>query len=432
MRSINSLLWGVLARPRSTLAAAVDRPPLALSFGLLLIAGLVMAVTYTDPLLAGDDGLLFTLLMPFLLIVYLTMALAMAGTARLMKKKLRLRSLFCLLVLADVPALVASPLNFWTDQHYLAHRLGQVLAVALLGWSTALLLLGLRSGYALSRGSALLVAMPAVLFTWPLTYWSEFVAPPPMPAAHPWQRVEGSRVVVYAPRGTSLKEIEEIARGCDETLVRIYQLLKVEGLSFRVGVYLFPDDKLHRRIVDDSETEGSAYFHGRDVSMVYEPWKLLNSTMAHELGHVVVEHRIARNLRSFLGEGLATYIKYADAEEPDLDVLQREGETPLRDLVRSEVFWDVATSAAGGEDLEAYYLDVRYLDAGSFVQHMIERHGLAKMKRLCREWSRRTGPWWCFWTDESEAFSAAVLDVYGVSVDAIAAEWEEAERESGL
>jgi hypothetical protein len=354
------------------------------------------------------------------------MALAMMGMARLLRKKLRFRSLFCLLVLTDVPGLLALPLSYWTDQYYLADRLGQVLAVALLGWGTGLLFVGLRSGYALSRGGALFVALPVVLFTGALTYWSEFVAPPPMPAAHPWQRVEGRRVVLYAPRGKSLREIEEIARGSDETLVRIYQLLEVEALPFKVGVYLFPDGKLHRRIVDYADAEGTAYSHGRDVSMVYEPWELLNSTMAHELGHVVVEHRIARNLRPFLGEGLATYVEYAEAEESDLDVLRREGKTPLRDLVQSEVFWGDRTSAAGGEELWAHYLD-----AGSFMRHMIERHGLTKMKRLCREWSRRTGPWWCFWTDESGAFAVAVQDVYGVSVDAIAAEWGKAERERG-
>jgi hypothetical protein len=371
----------------------------------------------------GIDTLLYWSL-PLLLLILLAMmglALLAAGIGRLLHERPRFVSLFCLLVFADVPWLLMTGFIWWARQNWMAYRISQVLNLIVLWWTTTLLYQGLRLSYRLSWWKAGLVALPGLLFTWSWTLWFVFGTPPAMKAALPWERAEGQKVTIYYPTDKSPEEVAEIVRGCDRILEPIYRKLEVEPLPFKVDLFLFPDDRVHRWVVGGEDPEGTAYAHDRAISTVYDVWPLIHCTVAHELTHVVIEQQIARDLPSFLNEGLATYVQFSVARS----AYELEGETPprrrtqipLRTLVRGTVFWDREQAVEMGGHGRAHYDH-----AAAFVQYLIERYGLDRMKQLCQEWAQATRPVF-FPEDESPSFVRIFEKVYGLPLNEVEDRW---------
>ena len=157
--------------------------------------------------------------------------------------------------------------------------------------------------------------------------------------------------------------------------------------------------------IENRKIRSSANYVNRFINLTRIAVQSGRPVIEHEVAHIIVG-RDASN-RRFLNEGIAMYLEQkfhpqAELRSIDLDAkaaraMQRTGFVSLQDT--NEFFLDSA------ERLKAERFTV-YREAGSFVQYLIEEHGLKQFK---------------------EVFRGFTFDsVYGKSIDEIQSEWLDA------
>lgn len=226
---------------------------------------------------------------------------------------------------------------------------------------------------------------------------------------HPWQTIQsdGLRLNWYAGPETFAQTLLDAATGARSRLSRD---LGAEP-GGEVDYYIYESTEAMRETVlfEAAWTGALAYpDHGIILAGINEEnldWGL--STVAHELGHIVVGS-IASNcysgLPTWLDEGLAMYAE--GGIEPD-------SQTLLDAAIEDDTLFPVR-ALSGGFTEETERAHLSYAQSYSLVNYLIETYGRQAMLDLLEAFQ------------EGYRYDTALERVYGFDADGLEAEWREA------
>ena len=342
-------LWDVYARPTKGFATFAEQPPFGAALLLILILGTVTALTGLHPgtdstvryaqALTGDAPLYRQAGVYALTFLQMLLGAALIAwlCARLLRDRIRFEVVFAALAFAALPWLCVALAYPLAVQNRLAYDAVQLFAACILLWIGVLAGIGLHIACKLERWKAALITLPLALAFLALGFNTFRSAPATFAITYPFQRWEGSHIVLYYPQGKSREEIAGFGRQTETTLNQVCKTLAVAPPSFKICVYLFPDVRLHREATgggqDPAETD---YAFANCLTMPYRPWKDCGNAMAHELTHIIVENRIASSVHGMIDEGLANYVASGIAPDYREPAAIPSTDLPLKVLARGE------------------------------------------------------------------------------------------------
>lgn len=195
---------------------------------------------------------------------------------------------------------------------------------------------------------------------------------------HAWQKVAGSRVDVYW-YGGSESRAERLLTSAEDTLSHLEDEVGVT-IEERIGIYVYNNRQDMQRAISprsegyDERVMTLGVTTGKDTLLLLGSHRDVESTMAHELSHIVVGTSTDNpytDLPRWLDEGLAMY---AEGELPvnNRQALERAIEEDALISIRSMSSY---TGRAGEVDLF-------YGEAYSVVQFLLDEHGREGMQQL--------------------------------------------------
>lgn len=406
MRYFALTVWGVLTNPRPTFQSLADRPSFWAAVGVIVACSASdgLAVSFNEP-----NSMNAAALMAMLAVSLILFCSLLSGLTRLIGRLLRgsvgFKTIFCILVFANIPSFASSNVYYWSKHSWAAYHLWNAFSFAMLVWTSVLVWVGLRVAYRFGWWKTLLVTLPILGLLWSMQIWSWATSPPPLEAAERWQWVWTieETTIFYAKDKGDIHRIKAL-QVCHQSLKKVCTTLQVEPPSFKVGVFLFPDAKRHERVLLKGNPGSGFYAHERGVSLLDGDAEQIRAPMTLALCHLVAQHRIAPNLHlcPLLNEGLAQCAADSDGKPPRVTT-----SVPLSSLTHSTTFYDPDTRAEN----EAV--------AHSFVHYLVKRYGLEEFKRLCREATHNQ------WTPIPTQLTSSVRKVYGVSLTELEREWRQ-------
>jgi len=385
MRDLLQNVGGLILRPQATLAEIVQSPRIRPVLLLLLVMSAFQILLLAEYLREiGPEGRWFVALVlaavAFIFVVAFCLEAIAAAltvlTARVVRFPIGWRSVFCLSCFAGIPnwaiPFVSVPLSEWNwEGRWIGHL--AIDTIALL-WSLRLTFLGLRVLPGSSARRAFVASLPSVLIWYSLTFYFALTPTATLENAEQWQPIDGAAVQVYFSKGNPMPS--GLAEKCDQALGWVCKFWNVSTPEQRVRIFLFPSEHSHQRFAQDERSAGSAFPEQMSISLFTGEWDHIAETIAHELSHVVVYHRIARDLPALLDEGMAVM---CESEFVNAHGLERSNNPPrlspglsLLELADSDVFH--------GESVETLW--VNYPHAGAFVRDLVNQHGADKFKEL--------------------------------------------------
>lgn len=238
-------------------------------------------------------------------------------------------------------------------------------------------------------------------------------------ASQKWRTLDGKDFTLYYPPGQNENEAVQFLHGLEGTLPKVCTALKLKTPDGKISVFLFPDAAAHGR-VSQTEPDDSAYSYGDCITTVYEPWPQIRGTMAHELGHVVAELRLAANVYGLMDEGLAEYVEEQAAGDTDEVQAVITSSIPLRALARWEIFYDWEIAEEGsGSNLSHYH------HAHALVKYLITQYGMERFQRCYRLLGRGAEK---ADRDEGQQLSDAIQEAYGKTLAELEHEWRQSDK----
>lgn len=424
MQELLRALWTGWTHHAHAFTSLAHKPPLwqALALHALLCVLLVISFTLVDrmpgkrktsDILSATSEIAGGVLVIMALFLFLT--LAMEGVTQLLGATPHFERLFCVISVSAVPIYLAWISYPLCNLHWGANRIWFLFSSVMLLWMARLLIAGLHFACSLAWWKAYTVALPLSALLLAAFFLVTREPPDSFFAAYRWARARGQRVVVFTPRGKNPEEVAEIVRGCDATLEQVTLYLEVKPLDFKVSVFLCADKEHHRKLTGVKDALCDGYAYGDSISLVYNTWEALRSSVAHEFCHVMLTQRICKQkLSGLLNEGLAEYttqqVMPDTNRQPAISIPM-----PLTVLARPRVFFAWICLKESEHPSWNYYAQ-----AHSFARYLIERDGLARYKQLCVAAADTAV------NDEGERFASAIHKVYAISAKEMERNWRAA------
>ncbi len=351
----------------------------------------------------------------FIPAIWFWLALLTQGLLNLLHTPSTFDTLFCLLAFAAIPQLAGWLTYPLRNFHWYAYRIWQAVMAGGLLWTSVLAGLSFHTIYGLNGWKLLLACAPLLTLLWAAGIAAARELPDSLQAARLWQRMAGERVVVFARLTTKPDELAEIVRESDATLERATQLLEVEPLAFKLGIFLFADQQEHRDILEIKTNQAEGYAHGDCLTSAVASWEQLQGIIPHEIGHVLREQRITSKAVAFLDEGLAVYVNAKLFPQKTHAPLISVPHT-LHVLAHYYIFYNWLYAQQPD-----YSSDHYYSHAHGFVRFLIQSLGIKAFKQFMKEAGEDKSE------DAGERLENAAKKVYEVSLTQLETEWREKE-----